>query len=89
MWLRDVLRLAGLEDEEEASSLGVKHVHFICADEPFGVSIGRRKAMAHRGDVLLAWEMNGRCLCVRAPQRVRGREMGGDWLAGPSCSVCA
>ena len=72
VWLRDVLRLAGLEDEESASDSGVRHVHFKCADEPFGVSIGRRKAMGHRGDVLLAYEMNGKPLSREhgAPIRV-------------------
>lgn len=72
VWLRDVLRLAGLEDEEMAADLGVKEVHFECADKPFGVSIGRRKALAHRGDVLLAYEMNGEPLAREhgAPLRV-------------------
>lgn len=72
VWLRDVLRLAGLDDEERAAELGVKQVHFECADKPFGVSIGRRKALGHRGDVLLAYEMNGEPLAREhgAPLRV-------------------
>lgn len=72
VWLRDVLRLAGLDDEERAAELGVKQVHFECADKPFGVSIGRRKALGHRGDVLLAYEMNGEPLAREhgAPVRV-------------------
>jgi len=72
VWLRDVLRLAGLDDEERAAELGVKQIHFECADKPFGVSIGRRKALGHRGDVLLAYEMNGEPLAREhgAPVRV-------------------
>jgi sulfite oxidase len=72
VWLRDVLRLAGLDDEERAAELGVKQIHFECVDKPFGVSIGRRKALAHRGDVLLAYEMNGQPLAREhgAPVRV-------------------
>ena len=34
VWLRDVLRLAGLEDSTESRMKGVTHVHFECMDKP-------------------------------------------------------
>jgi hypothetical protein len=52
VWLRDVMRLAGLDDEETASSLGIKQIHFECVDKPFGVSIPRRKALGAIGNGL-------------------------------------
>jgi len=69
--LRDVLAVAGLGSE-------AKYVAFLGADvseeadppQPFGASIPRHKAMA--GEVLLAWQMNGRPLTPLhgAPLRV-------------------
>ena len=58
--LRDVLRHAGL-DEEDAD---VRHIHFEGLDvdpagDPYGASIPIEKAMDARGDTLLAYEMNG------------------------------
>jgi hypothetical protein len=53
--LRDVLRLAGLEDSAHAIKAGVRHVHFEGADKPFGVSIPINKAISNSGDVMLAY----------------------------------
>ncbi|KAK3729320.1 hypothetical protein QZH41_000694 [Actinostola sp. cb2023] len=61
--LKDILEDAGLEDEE-IESLGVEHVQFEALDfdmtgTSYGVSIAISKAMDRKGDVLLAYEMNG------------------------------
>jgi sulfite oxidase len=62
VWLRDVLRLAGVEDLEAAEAMGAEHVRFEAIDEPYDASIPCAKALDRRGDVLLAYEMNGRPL---------------------------
>ena len=59
VWLRDVLRLAGLEDMDDAAEAGAKHVQFTALDKPYDASIPVEKAVSRRGDVLLAFEMNG------------------------------
>lgn len=61
--LCDVLKYAGLEDSAE----GINHVEFQGWDkdlsgEPYGASIPAGKALDPRGDVLLAFEMNGKVL---------------------------
>ncbi|KAI8471760.1 MAG: Oxidoreductase, molybdopterin-binding domain-containing protein [Monoraphidium minutum] len=58
--LRDVLAEAGLSPDDPA----IKHIHFIGLDVdesgvPYMASIPVHKAMDPRGDVLLAYEMNG------------------------------
>ncbi|XP_065350940.1 sulfite oxidase isoform X2 [Cloeon dipterum] len=58
--LRDVLLAAGLKDDQP----GVEHVQFEGLDtdpsmHPYGASIPIEKAMDPKGDVLLAFEMNG------------------------------
>jgi sulfite oxidase len=62
--LKDVLEYAGLEDQA-IESLGVQHVQFEgldfdITDTSYGASIPVYKAMDSRGDVLLAYEMNGK-----------------------------
>lgn len=54
--LRDVLRDAGLAVEDLPSD--VKHAQFV-GTEAYGASIPIEKAIDQRGDVLLAYEMNG------------------------------
>lgn len=59
--LRDVLELVGIQKREDV------HVEFMGLDTypgigPFGASIPVEKAMDPVGDVLLAWEMNGKPL---------------------------
>jgi hypothetical protein len=44
--------------EDSAEQLGIRHVHFIGADD-MQASIPVRKALSRDGDVLLAYEMNG------------------------------
>jgi len=63
--LRDVLKAAGLEEGDPA----VAHVHFIGHDVdesgvPYAASIPVAKALSAAGDVLLAYEMNGKPLPV-------------------------
>ncbi|XP_030756918.1 probable sulfite oxidase, mitochondrial isoform X2 [Sitophilus oryzae] len=58
--LRDVLKLAGVTDDEER----LKHVQFEGIDfdatsKQYGASIPLWKAVDKRGDVILAYEMNG------------------------------
>ena len=60
--LRDVLCDAGFDAEDEDSE-DVKHVHFIGA-EAYGASIPIEKAVDPRGDVLLAYGMNGKALSL-------------------------
>ena len=62
VWLRDVLKLAGLEDMDDAANAGALHVQFSGIDEPYDASIPIDKAIAKNGDVLLAYEMNGKNL---------------------------
>jgi sulfite oxidase len=58
--LCDVLKAAGLDENNES----IRHVHFEGLDtdpsnSPYGASIPVEKATDPRGDVLLAYEMNG------------------------------
>lgn len=58
--LYDVLKAAGLEDDHP----GVEHIQFEgldtdAANVPYGASIPIEKAMDPKGDVILAYEMNG------------------------------
>ena len=62
VWLRDVLRLAGVEDMDDAVEVGARHVQFTALDKPYDASIPVDKAVSRRGDVLLAYEMNGKPL---------------------------
>lgn len=62
VWLRDVLKLAGVEDMDDATDAGCKHVQFIAIDEPFDASIPVHKALNIHGDVMLAYEMNGQTI---------------------------
>jgi len=55
VWLRDILKDAGLEDPSEA---GVEHVQFE-AIEGLQASIPVQKAVSPWGDTLVAYEMNG------------------------------
>ena len=60
--LRDVLQQAGLDEDETDA----QHIQFEGLDaEPggqcYGASIPLDKAVQRSGDVLLAYEMNGRC----------------------------
>lgn len=55
--LRDVLKLAGL-DEDEASARGLEHVRFESLDG-MKASIGIEKAASPYGDCIIAYEMNG------------------------------
>ena len=66
--LRDVLRFAGFDED---ASDGVAHVQFEGLDSDisgtcYGASIPIDKAMGSHGDVLLAFSMNGRCMCMPA-----------------------
>jgi len=61
--LRDVLLAAGYDDNDKS----IQHVHFEGMDhdasmQPFAASIPIEKAADPRGDVLLAYEMNGETL---------------------------
>ncbi|OCT51826.1 Sulfite oxidase [Cladophialophora carrionii] len=58
--LSDVLRDAGF-DADDSDSEDVKHVHFIGA-EAYAASIPIEKVLNSRGDVMLAYQMNGRPL---------------------------
>ncbi|KAJ9606549.1 hypothetical protein H2200_008557 [Cladophialophora chaetospira] len=58
--LRDVLRDAGV-DVDARYLEDAKHVQFVGA-EAYGASIPIDKALQARGDVMLAYEMNGRAL---------------------------
>ena len=55
--LRDVLASAGFNVADPPE--GVQHAQFIGA-EAYGVSIPLSKAIDPRGDVILAWQMNGK-----------------------------
>ncbi|KAI9838413.1 MAG: hypothetical protein M1837_002496 [Sclerophora amabilis] len=57
--LRDVLADVGLEVDELPED--VKHVHFV-GSEAYGASIPAETAVDRRGDVLLAYKMNGETL---------------------------
>lgn len=57
--LRDMLKQAGLSVDDCPSE--IKHVHFMGA-EGYGASIPIDKAVEKRGDVILAFEMNGKTL---------------------------
>ena len=64
--LADVLAAAGVPDDAAAASAGIAHVHFEGADSDGGsdgpgyaASIPAHAATDPRGDVLLAYEMNG------------------------------
>ena len=57
VWLRDVLALAGQQQDVDLTSTG--HVQFECLDKPFGVSIPMAKAVSYAGEVMLAYELNG------------------------------
>lgn len=57
--LRDVIKAAGVDlDEDALENMGVEHVQFAGA-EGMEASIPSMKALSKRGDVLLAYEMNG------------------------------
>lgn len=56
--LRDILAFVGL-DEETAEKVGIEHVHMYPLDPPYDASIPLDKATSRKGDVLLAYEMNG------------------------------
>ncbi|KIW67388.1 hypothetical protein PV04_06647 [Phialophora macrospora] len=58
--LSDVLRDAGFDPDDSASE-DVKHVHFVGA-EAYGASIPIEKVLNSQGDVMLAYQMNGRPL---------------------------
>lgn len=56
--LRDVLKLAGLDDPLAAEEKGFEHVRFESLDG-MQASIGIEKACSPYGDTILAYEMNG------------------------------
>ncbi|GAB5368100.1 hypothetical protein AAMO2058_001289000 [Amorphochlora amoebiformis] len=56
--LRDVLKAAGMDFESPSA----KHIWFIGLDPPYDASIPIKKAIDKYGDVLLAYEMNGKDL---------------------------
>ena len=56
VWLRDVLQDAGLDTNDLPDE--VRHVQF-SGSEAYGASIPIEKAVDKRGDVLLAYKMNG------------------------------
>ncbi|OAP60729.1 hypothetical protein AYL99_05731 [Fonsecaea erecta] len=58
--LRDILRDAGYP-VDDGESEEAKHVHFVAA-EAYGASIPIEKALDPRGDVMLAYGMNGKPL---------------------------
>lgn len=63
--LRDVVASC-LEDPSEENvekvmkTIGAQHVHFVAIDDPYDASIPIRKALDENGDVVLAYEMNGK-----------------------------
>ncbi len=62
--LKDVLEYAGLDERSETDA---EHVQFEGLDSDmegvcYGASIPIEKALYKGGDVLLAYEMNGRCV---------------------------
>ena len=60
--LRDVLQQAGLdEDETEAQHIQFEGLDAEPGGQCYGASIPLDKAVQRSGDVLLAYEMNGRC----------------------------
>ena len=60
VYLRDVLEYAGLGDHSAlVERAGVEHICFEARDEPYDGSIPLSKALDDRGDVLIAFEMNG------------------------------
>jgi len=59
--LRDVLAFAGLGDESALiERAGVEHIQFDGNDKPYDASIPVDKALSKFGDVLVAYEMNGK-----------------------------
>ena len=60
--VRDVLRAVGVASTDDALARGLRHVHFVGADEPYDASVEVAKAVDLDGDVLLAYEMNGQPL---------------------------
>jgi sulfite oxidase len=56
--LRDILAWVGV-DEETAERVGIEHIHMYPLDPPYDASIPLDKAVNRKGDVLLAYEMNG------------------------------
>jgi len=71
--LRDLLKTQlNIHDAAQAEAMGIFHVQFAAADDPFDSSIPISKAMDPRGDVLLAYEVNGHPI---------GREHGGPLRA--------
>eukprot|EP00040_Diaphanoeca_grandis_P013428 m.67895 g.67895 ORF g.67895 m.67895 type:complete len:587 (+) comp23883_c0_seq2:283-2043(+) len=56
--LSDVLEYAGVS-QDDADKFGLENVQFIPMDNPYDASIPMHKATDKRGDVLLAYEMNG------------------------------
>lgn len=56
--LKDILKLAGLDDPIKAEDEGYEHVRFESLDG-MSASIGIEKACNPYGDVILAYEMNG------------------------------
>ena len=57
--LRDVLKFAGVDVDDVDDGHGIEHVHMYPLDPPYDASIPVEKATSTRGDVLLAYEMNG------------------------------
>jgi sulfite oxidase len=57
--LRDVLEFAGVNVDDAEDEHGIEHVHMYPLDPPYDASIPVEKATHKRGDVLLAYEMNG------------------------------
>ncbi|XP_076258042.1 sulfite oxidase [Rhynchophorus ferrugineus] len=58
--LRDILKLAGVtEDEENLKHVQFEGLDFDATSKQYGASIPLWKAIDNRGDVLLAYEMNG------------------------------
>mmetsp|Transcript_24856 Transcript_24856/g.40306 ORF Transcript_24856/g.40306 Transcript_24856/m.40306 type:complete len:574 (-) Transcript_24856:92-1813(-) len=59
--LRDVLAFAGLGDESALiERAGVQHVQFEGNDKPYDASIPIDKALSKFGDVLVAYQLNGK-----------------------------
>lgn len=60
VYLRDVLVAMGVPpDPTQAAAAGVRHVHFVGADEPYDASVPVEIAMDPSREVLVAFEMNG------------------------------
>ena len=57
--LRDVLEFAGVNIDDPEEEHGIEHVQMFPLDPPYDASIPIEKATNKRGDVLLAYEMNG------------------------------